>query len=290
MPNNDDQLQQQYQEILNKYASSLAPPDENTEIISPIVNPVATEVNLEPEIVPVTSEPIPMAEVQKIILPKVIAEPVVSKPIIKEEPITSPIYFPPEPIINKPSNFFKYLFYFSLITFIAVVSAVVYNLSNNQQTSIPIVDDVTPTSVATQFCELNDKKYAVGESFPADSMCNTCSCSPNLTIACTQNACISPTPTIKLVGKVYKDIKYGYQFECPIIAKYVVEATSVNGNKMPYKQESCTNGESVTIISVYDNTVIHSFGNLQIQISPDKKYVVTLEGDDTDIISSFKFL
>ncbi len=306
MPNNDDQLQQQYQEILNKYASSLTPPVENKEVVPLVVNPVITKVNLEPEIVPVASEPNPIFEVSKpeslistdspkIIPPKVIEKAIVSEPIVKEEPVVPPIYFPSEPIQDKPSNFFKYLFYFSLTLFMVVVSAIIYNLFSNQSepapTSVnPATAGPTPTKIISQFCELNDKKYIVGESFPSTDSCNTCSCTPNLTIACTEKACVTPEPTVKTVGKTYKDIKYGYQFECPTTAKYVVEATSVNGNKIPFKQESCTSGESVTTISVYDNTVVHSFGDIKTTISPDKKYIVTLEGDDDFVISSFKFL
>lgn len=329
MPNNDDQLAQQYQEILNKYASSLAPDPEvklpetpinppeqiiSSDLVnnsfqepvvpvldsvlppeSPIINPVISQINSDPE-PEIASTPI---------VPPV---PVFSSPTISEpkvlfnspESAAPPIYFPPEVTVKKSSNFFKYLFYFSLLTFIGVVVAVVYNL-NNQQSVTPVSITPTPTVVATRYCELSDKKYEVGQSFPSADSCNTCSCGSDLTIACTQMACGEPvssitstpsaTPTKKVAGKIYKDTKYGYQFECPTAAKYLVEATSVNGNKIPYKQESCTGTDkTVVTVAVYDNTVVHDFGNIKTQISPDKKYVVTLEGDSSDIISSFKFL
>jgi len=250
MPNNDDQLQQQYQEILNKYASSITP------------TPQATP-----------------------------SETIIETPKIEQ----APLYFPPEKSEEKPSNFFKYLFYFSFFIFVCVISAIVYNFLNNQSVSTDpatVMPTAIPT-VSTQFCELGDRQIPVGESFPSADSCNTCSCTPNLTIACTEKACVSPTmvPTKKPVSqKIYKDIKYGYQFSCPTSAKYVVEATSVNGNKIPFKQESCTLPDSSVIISVYDNSLVHNFGNLQTKISTDKKYIFTFEGDNDDIISSFKLL
>lgn len=334
MPNNDDQLAQQYQEILNKYASSLAPdpevkppetsinppePNISSDLIdnsvqspvvpvldsvlppeSPIINPVISQINSDPE---------PEIASTPIIPPvPVFSSPTVSEPKVlfnSPESAVPPIYFPPTPPEKKTSNFFKYLFYFSLVVFIIVTITVVSSFLNNQQTVIPVDNSVlqnpTPTVNVTKYCELSDKKYEVGQSFPSADSCNTCSCGSDLMIVCTQRACISPTsvqstpsakPTVKAItGKVYKDIKYGYQFQCPTTSKYLVEATSVNGNKIPYKQESCTGTDkTVVTIAVYDNTVVHSFGDLKTQISPDKKYIVTFEGDNQDIISSFKFL
>ena len=286
MSNNDDQLQQQYQEILNKYASSLAP---------------------VPPVPPAEPMPEPMPEPVSEIKPQPILEtPVIETPVIEKPPIlppisSSPLYFAPEPVADKPSSFFKYLFYLSLIIFIGVVCAIVYNLFASQ-TSTTGTSTLTPVPsvTASKICEVGTKKYNPGESFLSTDNCNTCTCTIDSTIVCTQKACISPTmtpktptakPTVKaMVGKTYKDIKYGYQFVCPTGAKYVVEATSVNGNKIPFKQESCTQDEAQTIISVYDNTLIHDFGKTPTLISPDKKYIVTFEGDILDIMSSFKFL
>ncbi len=275
MPQNDDQLQEQYQEILNKYASSLAPSDTST--ITPEPPP---ELPLEPTPVLETVSPP--------------SEPIIApEPPIVSGPIPQPIYFPPKPESNRGGGFFKFLFYISLLIFIGVASAIIYNIFNKPVTPVNLKTAGPTTAPTSQFCELNDKKYAIDESFPSADLCNTCTCTSNLTIVCTQKACVSPTakPTTKPIsGKTYKDIKYGYQFICPTTAKYVVEATSVNGNKIPYKQESCTTADYSVIISIYDNTVIHNFGNLQTQISPDKKYIFTFEGDNSDIISSFKFL
>jgi len=281
MPNNDDQLAKQYQEILNKYASSISPPP---KIDTPPEAPVVEAK--EPEILP----PPPIIETPNLDL----------EPNIDEKLISSPIYFPPELENNKPSNFFKYLFYFSLIIFIAVASAIGYNFINSRQAPVPTDNTVPTTSSATEtpFCELNDTKIAVGQTFPATDSCNICSCNPDSTILCTENDCntdesvlgTSATPTKKVETKVHKDIKYGYQFECPIKFKYQLVGTSVDGNKFPYKVETCTDGEAITTISVYDNTVIHTFGSVETQISPDKKYVIEILGDDSGIISSFKFL
>jgi hypothetical protein len=326
MPNNDDQLQQQYQDILNKYASSITPPVEPEPTPGPTLEPepdsqpeevkTLPPVEPEPELNPVlesvsesTPEPEPETEPEPEISPIkeiIITSPSIPKPELETEndllkqPVVPPIYFPPTPEVDKPSNFFKYLFYFSIIIFVGVVSALFYNFTNNQNTNIPTEDTPTPTSEPTSFCEVGDKKYQVNENFPSEDGCNSCSCGSDLTVTCTQMACISPTsiqsttsakPTLKATtGKVYKDIKYGYQFECPTTAKYLVEATSVNGNKIPYKQESCTTATTSVVISVYDNTVVHNFGDVSSQVSPNKKYVVTLEGEDASIISTFKFL
>jgi len=295
MPNNDDQLQQQYQEILNKYASSLTPPPE-----PPVPEP-ALETIPKPEVKP---EPMIETPVEPILpptpaldpepMPELPVEPIsVSKPesVVDQPPenIVPPIYFSSKPENQNPSNFFKYLFYLSFIAFVAVAVAIIYNIINSQPDIIPVIT-ATPTTVPASVCELGDKKYTVGQSFPSSDSCNTCSCNPDLTIACTQKACVTPEPTVKIVGKIYKDIKYGYQFECPTTAKYVVEATSVNGNKIPFKQESCTSGDSVATISVYDNTVVHDFADFQTKISPNKKYIVTFEGDTSNVFSSFEFL
>lgn len=274
MSNNDDQLQQQYQEILNKYASTITPP---------------------------TSEPDPKPEAINLVEQPVVTP--VEAPIIEPQPVNllaPPIYFPPEPKVEtKPSNFFKYLFYFSLLLFIAVATAIIYNFSTLQQpdTSTNTPPTAIPSVANNKFCELSDKKYSVGESFLSEDKCNTCSCTTDLTIACTEKACVTPTAvaTPKPVsGKLYKDIKYGYQFTCPTGAKYVLEATSVNGNKIPFKQESCSESNNSVIISVYDNTIVHSFGSLKTQISLDKKYIYTIEGDgmqfNTLVESSFKLL
>lgn len=311
MPNNDDQLQQQYQEILNKYASSISPPppiDIPPEVpespkldLEPKVDQMPIDIDTSPVDAP-TKEPetLPLAPI--IETPKLNLEAKVDQiPVdIDEKLISPPIYFPPETENNKPSNFSKYLFYFSLIIFITVASAIGYNFINSQQVPVPTNDTVPATSSATEtkFCELNDTKIAVGQTFPATDSCNVCSCNPDSTILCTENACdtdesvlgTSATPTKKVETKVYKDIKYGYQFECPITFKYQLVGTSVDGNKFPYKVETCTDGEAITTISVYDNTVIHSFGNVETQISPDKKYVIEMISDYPNIISSFKFL
>lgn len=298
MPDNDDQLQQQYQEILNKYASSLTPPTPEPEVPK-IENLMPDPVVEQPPVV--TQQPQVVTEPIVIKPPEVIKQPPISAflPPIVEKPIVSPIYFPPETPADKPSNFFKYLFYVSLLMFFGVASAILYNFFNNQQ---PLVlDDTslpTPTVVAAQSCELNDKKYTVNETFPATDTCNSCTCNPDLTISCTQNTCdqseseqvLGVSTKVKVAVKTYKDSKYKYQFTCPATAKYQIEATSINGNKIPYKQESCTFENYVTTVSVYDNTVIHSFGNVKTVVSEDQKYVVTLEGNDSETISSFKFL
>jgi hypothetical protein len=310
MPNNDDQLAKQYQEILNKYASSISPPPptdtsseappvdtlpKEPETLSPEPIIETPKLDLEPKVdqmpINIDTPPVDTQPKEPEILPP---EPVVETPKLDldEKLISPPIYFPPEPENNKSSNFFKYLFYFSFLLFIGVVSVIIYNFINSQQTPVEVskvIPTSTPTKTVSQFCELGDRQILVGESFPSADSCNTCSCTSNLTIVCTQKVCISPTAK-PVSQKIYKDIKYGYQFSCPTTDKYQIVATSVDGNKIPFKQETCTSPDSIAYVSVYDNTVIHSFGDIKTEISPDKKYIITFEGDFDNIVSTFKFL
>lgn len=48
---------------------------------------------------------------------------------------------------------------------------------------------VPPQEINSKTCNLNGKKYAVGESFKSDDGCNTCSCTESLDVACTLMAC-----------------------------------------------------------------------------------------------------
>ncbi len=112
-------------------------------------------------------------------------------------------------------NIFQIIFVVSLVIFLIVVSAVVFTYFKSQKTPSEIRDltptqtaggsdiSITPTPSSSVTCFLNDKTYKVGESFPSADGCNTCSCSENGSITCTEKACEStssakklPTPTI----------------------------------------------------------------------------------------------
>ncbi|MFZ2153546.1 MAG: hypothetical protein WAV41_05875 [Microgenomates group bacterium] len=141
---------------------------------------------------------------------------------------------PPETISTPPHNFFKYFFYLSLAIFLVVFSMVVYSfvktpnstIVDNPQ-SVPTIP-AEPTAVVS-YCQTNDKNIPVGESFPAADGCNTCSCTSDLTIVCTQKACeatptVKSTPTSKITPKLsptavslktYTNSVYLYSFEYP---------------------------------------------------------------------------
>ncbi len=101
----------------------------------------------------------------------------------------APDFVPPP----KESHLFKYLFFFSLFIFIIVLVSVSYTFISSQKTFPPTEPtptvSVSPTDTEKTMCEINEEKYAVGESFNATDGCNTCTCNPDLTIACTEMSC-----------------------------------------------------------------------------------------------------
>ncbi|KKR67568.1 MAG: Kielin/chordin-like protein [Microgenomates group bacterium GW2011_GWA2_40_6] len=171
----NDELQKQYQALLDQYAQAL---------------------NQSPPISPPPPSTLPAFE--PTILPPEIVPPPVSTP-------SSPL-------------FFKILFYFSLLTFLAVAVAIVYSFSKSQpSTAIPSPTPVPTETQSVTVCELNEKTYQVGESFPAADGCNTCVCQPDQLIICTEIACeatpstkltptktISPVSTLKQIGYIKK--------------------------------------------------------------------------------------
>jgi len=116
---------------------------------------------------------------------------------------------------QKEPPFFQYLFFISLIIFVLVAGANIYNLVNlqkNNNSEIPkistqSISSPTPSSPSASLstvCELNEKKYQIGESFPASDGCNTCTCMENLTISCTYMAC--PTDKIEATKSISQPV------------------------------------------------------------------------------------
>ena len=100
----------------------------------------------------------------------------------------------PKPEMEKSGpNIAKIFFIFSVIVFISVLGAIAYNIFKDQSSvpiqSEPVSSPQDTTPVETEFCFLNDKNYAVGETFSAADGCNTCSCSETKEIVCTEMAC-----------------------------------------------------------------------------------------------------
>jgi hypothetical protein len=105
------------------------------------------------------------------------------------------------------TNIFKYIFFASLIIFLVVYSVLAFTLIKKPTIDTTITTTsatlpispvmLSPTSVPTQVCALNDKNYEVGESFTATDGCNTCTCSADLSISCTEKVCPTAKPTTK---------------------------------------------------------------------------------------------
>jgi len=176
----NDELQKQYQDLLNQYASAL---DQN-----PLPPPPPTPLAPEPTPPPLAPE----------LPPQPVSEPIIPPPEI----IPPSVSTPPSPL------FFKILFYFSLLTFLAVVAAIIYSFSKSQ----PTTATPTPTPIPTEtqlasVCELNEKTYQIGESFPAADGCNTCVCQPDQLIICTETACEATPSAIPTTTLVFPKVK-----------------------------------------------------------------------------------
>jgi hypothetical protein len=243
-PNADNSdLAKKYQEILEKYSKELAsskpiedtpeetaPPVEPAEVtpepvpvpevepepeppIEPTPQPVIQEqVPVEPEPTveptPVESEPTP---VEPEPAPAPTPEPVVMQEETKHSPFVNPPPVSPTPIfeaVETPppqNNFFKYLFFLSLLIFISVVGVIIYiTFINPPKPPVPGGStpdiNVVPT-VSEKVCDANDKKFKQGETFPAADGCNTCTCTSYLTITCTTKSC-EPAPTTKVTPTI----------------------------------------------------------------------------------------
>lgn len=224
--NNEDNTG--YQDILNKYAEAVgnnpSQPDSvplETGYDSQIAPNVLKEVQTEPVISSVPDSPLPTEET-----------PVASTEILPPPIVENNILPPPEPPIissttpSSGNNIFKYIFFVSLIIFLFVASAIAYSLLKPANTAgKPITTSPTPiiseTPITGATCELNDKKYTVGESFKSADGCNTCSCQEDLSIICTEMAC-TPTPKSSTSSsdlnknwKTYTDKTYKYTMDYP---------------------------------------------------------------------------
>lgn len=193
-----------YQDILNQYAGELnkntieTPAPEAPPIISqPVETPHVAQL---PELPTATENQISFA-------PNPNMTPM---PHLPPQPTPTPTYSEPavsaSVSVSTQPTIFKYLFYLSLIIFLSVAGALVWTLVKLKNikpsvpnTNIPTIQ-LSPTVSPDQptsgpSCELNDKRYAPGETFPAADGCNTCTCNDSLTIDCTQKTCdTTPSP------------------------------------------------------------------------------------------------
>jgi len=90
-------------------------------------------------------------------------------------------------------NIAKIFFIFSLVVFLSVLGLIAYNLFKDQSSlptsELPPPLLTSPTQVPPGSCVLNDKVYEFGQSFSAADGCNTCTCTEDQKIACTEMAC-----------------------------------------------------------------------------------------------------
>lgn len=181
--NQQNDLTRQYQEILEKYAAELKA--KQTDSLTPDSPPAI-------ESTPLTS---PAPEFNKEAPP---STPVDLPPVDLTPPPIPPV--PPSTNLSSPASenipartpLTKMLFTASFLIFVAVASALAYTRFFAVTPRDSLTPPVEPTAVlADKFCELNDQKYSVGESFPSADGCNSCSCTEDQTIACTEKACDS---------------------------------------------------------------------------------------------------
>ncbi len=196
-----------------------------------------TEVPNPPE--PVSEEPlssVPQAEsyeLPPIPQPKTNDLPLTPQPENDDLPPTPQpenSNLPPAPVFDsqqevpRQSNIFKYLFFVALFIFLTVCGAIVYTvfLSNpggtsNPSTSVPKVSDTSPTAAPGNVCQLNDQTYQVNEAFAAADGCNTCTCTPDLTISCTEKACESTSSSSASLKdlKTYTSDEYKFSVQYP---------------------------------------------------------------------------
>lgn len=102
----------------------------------------------------------------------------------------------PSEAVTKESNFFKILFFISLLIFLVVTSFLALSFINSSKTAsgtvspaIPTITEPTNAPEEEAFCFLNDNKYKMNETFPSADGCNTCTCGLDGTISCTEKAC-----------------------------------------------------------------------------------------------------
>ncbi|MBU1088894.1 hypothetical protein KKC08_00970 [Patescibacteria group bacterium] len=175
-----------YQEILDKYARQMKP--ESQVLVEPQTEPVS-EVPTSSPILSQTHElPNPS-------LPPIPPQP----PPISSKALNIPID-QNQPGINVPpkdnlSNFFKFLFYISVLIFLFIVIVIVRDYFKLQAlSSVKITEPVPETKnivpeTEKEGCVVNDNLYKVGETFDAADGCNQCECGPEFTILCSEKEC-----------------------------------------------------------------------------------------------------
>lgn len=206
----DQQDQDNYQEILDKYAASVKSETDITspsspETVSPetitttsasnetssiiddnLTPPSETEATLDAPIISPSPEPefkTKTPEEIKAEIDRILTDDTHQIPSSDSEIVTPPP-------VSTPSKFLKNLFIISLIIFLAIVGLIAYFMFLNKPVKKDSVDEsLIPTSVPEAACEYNEVEYKLGESFPSADGCNTCVCQSPDVISCTLRTC-----------------------------------------------------------------------------------------------------
>lgn len=244
-------LSSQYQSILDQYAKEL---QSLNPAKSDIGNP-PLEVNVPP---PVPATEVPPPEPISTPQPPIPSPP----PVVPSKPVTPPAQtetsLPPPPTVPlvlssapppSSSGFFKVLFYLSLLVFLGVFGFIIYTLFIIKPPSANTPGTTTPSAEPTidnsgKFCEVNDQNFKIGETFPAADGCNTCSCTDDQTVSCTEISCDTvPASTGQSldslfinIGKLFKTelmvsiIEYNFTEDSKTVAK-TVDLVKIATNK-----------------------------------------------------------
>ncbi len=211
----------EYAEIVKKYTQSQAtePKEPTDSVLGAIHTPTVTP----PAPTPAPPMP-PMPEPQ---LPPHSPMSVEPKPNVSIQ--MDPPLPPPMPHATSGNSamvsFFKLTTFLSFILLVIVCTKLVLNFQTLSKpvytTPTPSVSMPTPTTPSVGSCILNDQTYALGQTFPAQDGCNTCTCATNDNIVCTQKACISTSPAktttkpTSTTDKTFTSKTFGFKFNYP---------------------------------------------------------------------------
>lgn len=280
--------------------------EEYQKIIDDYARLTSTEINHNNSKIGTKPKPEP--------IPSNLIEDLSSPPPVNLSPPPPPPSIPSPPLLPLVAlspghgfNPFKYLFIFSLIVFLGVSGTLAYSfyqkylVINSTETTTPTsvpAPSVTPLPTAT--CQLNDQSYKVGQSFAAADGCNTCTCSPDLIISCTELDCSSVTPSaatqssIPADWKTYENKNLGFSLQYPLsFSKKDNLQTKLTSTPLTTNILSFTDEQSGINISIMINP--DGFGyfpdkNVKITYQPEKGIVPTETETNTENIDPAKVM
>lgn len=185
--------QNEYQGVLSNYKDEINPPVPTPETEAPLVTP------------PIMTSEIPASDYSDPEVAQKKLEEILNTPTAIPEENSTPIS--PTIDTSPKSSVFRTVFLVALFLFLGISAVIAYFLIKGPAApSAPVVIPTiteTPTLIPTNapitsVCALNGKEYKIGESFASVDGCNICSCTTDLSIACTERAC-SATPSSTII-------------------------------------------------------------------------------------------